>query len=207
MNNKKDILRKVSKALENSNYEKKEVKYVSKHIKSDGDLLGNCIENFQTNKTEVVISKEEKLKNDVENILKSLNSKNLLHSSNLPFDVNDLVGINPIQYEKSVDEMQDVLFECDTSIIKAKLAVSNLGIFCVTSDEQPRLMSLLPQNCIILLKKEDIVASMDEAYTIIKKNKNPTNIIFISGPSRTADIELIVVLGVHGPQKVYGLIY
>lgn len=206
MSSKDEILGKIKEAIKDLDYVKKDVEKASIHIKNDGDLVQNCIDNLQANKTEVITCKEEELEENIIKLLKDLGTKNLLHSSNLPFDISKF-DTNLIAYKEDVNQIHNTLFQCDTSIIKAKLAISNLGVFCVTSDEQPRLMSLLPQNCIILLKKEDIVDSMNSAYEVIQKDKTPTNIIFISGPSRTADIELIVVLGVHGPQRVYGLIY
>ena len=68
-------------------------------------------------------------------------------------------------------------------------------------------LSLLPTNCIILLKKDALVESLDKALAEVTKDELPTNIIFIMGPSRTADIELITVLGVHGPQNVHVVLY
>ncbi|PID48238.1 MAG: lactate utilization protein C [Proteobacteria bacterium] len=207
MNSKNTILSNIKEALKNSTYQKKEIGKADEHIKNEGDLLENCIKNLEANKTKVIPCKEDELFSKAQEILNSLGSKKLLISSDLPFNASKFKNVEFVEYEKSVNEMSEILFDCDTSIIKAKLAISNLGLFCVTSDEQPRLTSLLPQNCIILLKKEDVVASMNEAYELLGKEKTPTNIIYISGPSRTADIELVVVLGVHGPQKVYGLIY
>ncbi len=203
---KSDILANVKKVTSQKEYKKVAIEKAHLNIKNEGDVVENCLKNLTANKTEVVECKEEEIKDKVGEILKTLESKKVLHSSNLPFEV-DFEGYELTKYEQSVNDINEELFKCDTSIIKAKLAVSNLGIFCVTSDEQPRLSSLLPQNCIILLKKEDIVNSMNDAYEVIKKDKNPTNIIFIAGPSRTADIELIVVLGVHGPQKVHAVVY
>ena len=60
----------------------------------------------------------------------------------------------------------------------------------------------------MLLKKQDVVKSLSACLNEIKKNeKLPTNILFICGPSRTSDIELVPVLGVYGSQIVYVLVY
>ena len=61
----------------------------------------------------------------------------------------------------------------------------------------------------MLLKKEDVVQSLAEALNLVKSENAelPSNILFIAGPSRTADIELITVFGVHGSQKVHLLLY
>ncbi len=203
---KSAILEKIKNITSQKSYEKKEVKPAYLNIKNEGDMVENCLKNLTANKTEVHECDEKNIKEKVEEILKNIEAKKVLFSSNLPFDV-DFEESENISYEQSVNDIHEELFKCDTSIIQAKLAVSNLGIFCVTSDDQPRLSSLLPQNCIILLKRESIVNSMNDAYEVIKKDENPTNIIFIAGPSRTADIELQVVLGVHGPQKVHAIVY
>ncbi len=203
---KEVILSSIKEALKNSTREKKEVKKAELNIKNDGDLLENCIANLETNKTIPIKCSKDELQSKVQEILKELKSQKVLHYANLPFDANDLEADEIVQYDKTVNEMSKTLFECDTSIINARLAVSNLGIFCVTSDEQPRIMSLLPPNCIVLIKKEDVVASINEANTKFAGNM-PTNVVYISGPSRTADIELQVCLGVHGPSNVYALFY
>lgn len=204
---KEQILSNIKMATANFKTAKISVDKADLHIKNDGDMVENCITNLQANKTQVYTCKQEQLQEKISEVLKNINAKKLLHFNNLPFELNGFNDVELVPYDKSVNEFEGELFTCDTSIIKAKLAISNLGIFCVSTDEQPRLMSLLPQSCIVLLKKEDIVNSMNDAYEIIQKSSTPTNIIFISGPSRTADIELIVVLGVHGPQSVHAIVY
>ena len=68
---------------------------------------------------------------------------------------------------------------------------------------------LFNYDIIVLLKKENIVKSLSGCLNEIKAEDSrlPTNILFICGPSRTSDIELVPVLGVHGSQIVYILVY
>ena len=93
----------------------------------------------------------------------------------------------------------------------AHVGVANLGIFGLSiGNDNPRLTSLVVKTCIVLLKKEDIVANLFEAFKILKTSstqKLPSNIVFIAGPSRTADIELKTVFGVHGPQNIFIILY
>lgn len=125
----------------------------------------------------------------------------------MPIDVSQVEAEVKFAFDRPVEEFKSELFNYDVSIIKATKAVSSHGVFCVTSSKrQPRLLSLTPRLCIVLLKKQDVVKSLSACLK--KENeKLPTNILFICGPSRTSDIELVPVLGVHGSQIVYVLVY
>ena len=128
----------------------------------------------------------------------------------MPIDVSQVEAEVKFAFDRPVEEFKSELFNYDVSIIKATKAVSSHGVFCVTSSkEQPRLLSLTPKVCIVLLKKENIVKSLSGCLNEIKAEDGrlPTNILFICGPSRTSDIELVPVLGVHGSQIVYILVY
>lgn len=61
-------------------------------------------------------------------------------------------------------------------------------------EQEPRLMSLVPPVHIAVLKAEKIHDTLAEAM--------PTNLLLISGPSKTADIELTLAFGVHGPKEL-----
>jgi len=78
--------------------------------------------------------------------------------------------------------------------------------------EQHRLISLVPPVHICLLDRSRIVANLTELLTLVHrelylKGGPPLAMTFISGPSRTADIELTLTRGVHGPREVHVLLY
>jgi L-lactate utilization protein LutB len=77
--------------------------------------------------------------------------------------------------------------------------------------EQHRLISLVPPVHVCLLERKRIVANLTELLTVVHKDfyskgGPPLAMTFISGPSRTADIELTLTRGVHGPRQVHVLL-
>lgn len=105
------------------------------------------------------------------------------------------------------------LATADIGITGADFAIADTGTLVLLSGpEQPRLTSLLPPVHIAILEKENIVldihalfAKLGESY---EKNYDElcTCISFITGPSRTADIELNLTLEVHGPGRAIVII-
>ena len=64
-------------------------------------------------------------------------------------------------------------------------------------------MSLLPPVHVALVRADDLCASMGDFFTAHATRWRAANCCtFITGPSRTADIELSLTIGVHGPGKV-----
>ena len=77
--------------------------------------------------------------------------------------------------------------------------------------EQHRLISLVPPIHICLLDRSRIVANLTDLLTVVHRDAYmsggpPLAMTFISGPSRTADIELTLTRGVHGPREVHVLL-
>lgn len=68
--------------------------------------------------------------------------------------------------------------------------------------------SLLPETHIAVLHSSRIVAGMEDAFALARKERGelPRATNFISGPSRTGDIEQTIVLGAHGPYRVHVII-
>jgi L-lactate dehydrogenase complex protein LldG len=95
--------------------------------------------------------------------------------------------------------------------IDAAFSVASLGIgetaTCVleSGPEEGRAASELCEIHVIALPKSKIVASLYEAEDFLKRalSKDSNYVSFITGPSRTSDIERVMALGVHGPLELY----
>ena len=87
----------------------------------------------------------------------------------------------------------------DLAVIKAEFAVAENGAVWVKNpDNRHRALYFLAQQLLIVVDKENIVDTMHEAYERIEFDKSGYG-TFISGPSKTADIEQSLVIGAHGP--------
>lgn len=176
-------------------------------IKSaNDDIVAEFCERASANKSIIINSDEANLANALNEIIAKENAQNLIY----PFSFSALASKLEIKgkfaFDKEIESFKEQIFDYDISIIKARGAVSSHGVTCIASSaDQPRLLSLAPKICVVILKREDIVKSLSEQLNKIKNEDGrlPTNVLFISGPSRTSDIELQLVLGVHGSQIFY----
>lgn len=73
------------------------------------------------------------------------------------------------------------------------------------SPDTPATVSLLPETHIAIVPAGRIVAGMEEGFALARAELGqlPRAVNFISGPSRTGDIEQTIVLGAHGPYRVH----
>jgi L-lactate dehydrogenase complex protein LldG len=90
-------------------------------------------------------------------------------------------------------------------INSAFCAIAETGTLMLLSGrDTPAAVSLLPETHVALLPVGRIVARMEDAWTLLRREHGslPRAVNFVSGPSRTADIEQTVTLGAHGPYRV-----
>lgn len=90
-------------------------------------------------------------------------------------------------------------------ITGAFCAIAETGtLMMLSGPHTPAATSLLPETHIAVLDSERIVATMEDAWDLVRRERGslPRAVNFISGPSRTADIEQTVTLGAHGPARV-----
>ena len=88
-------------------------------------------------------------------------------------------------------------------------AIAETGTLMMLSGAQtPAVSSLLPETHIAVVRVSQIVAAMEEAWQRLRATPNypPRAVNFISGPSRTADIEQTLTFGAHGPYRVHVLL-
>jgi L-lactate dehydrogenase complex protein LldG len=88
-------------------------------------------------------------------------------------------------------------------------AIAETGtLVFIPGPQMPTATTLLPDTHVVVLRAADVVATMEDAFTRVRaaKSRMPRAINFISGPSRTGDIEQTIVLGAHGPYRVHILV-
>ena len=100
------------------------------------------------------------------------------------------------------------IFEFDVGISNAQAGIAETGTLGLDSArERPRLVSLVPPVHIAIINASSIVETLGDALTLLQKDKEISPAItFITGPSRTADIELTMAIGVHGPRELYVIV-
>ena len=111
-------------------------------------------------------------------------------------------------WQGAIEDFKAELFGIDAAITSTAGAVADTGAIVLWPDsKEPRLMSLVPPLHIALLRSDliynsfaDIIEAEDWA------DRMPTNALLISGPSKTADIEMTLAFGVHGPRELVVLI-
>ena len=84
--------------------------------------------------------------------------------------------------------------------------VAETGTLALASGpDTPAAASLLPETHVAVLSASRVVAHMEDAFALARETfgRLPRAINFVSGPSRTADIDQTIVLGAHGPSRVH----
>ena len=117
------------------------------------------------------------------------------------------LGANRIATSEDPPDAHEI-FGFDVGISTAQAGIAETGTLVLDSAyERHRLVSLVPPVHIAILNASAIVETLGEALTLIQKDKEISPAVtFITGPSRTADIELTLAIGVHGPQQLYVIV-
>ena len=126
------------------------------------------------------------------------------HSGDLTNAILPALNLPLLRTDKNYDALE--LEKCDAGISECDALVAQTGSILVTNRSAGgRALSVLPPHHLVLARREQLVADLPAAFEVLKKKyaaNYPSLISFITGPSRTGDIERILVLGAHGPKKL-----
>jgi L-lactate dehydrogenase complex protein LldG len=120
-------------------------------------------------------------------------------------------GMNLLKPPYNNAELPGALDSIQAGVSWAAFAIAETGALVeFATDDANRLVSALTPVHIGIFRAADIVENLMDAAAPIRNfyNQNPRNatVSFISGPSRTADIEMRLILGVHGPAETHAII-
>ena len=103
------------------------------------------------------------------------------------------------------DALRAAAEKADVGITSAEYALADTGsLVMLSSTAEARMISLLPMVHLAIVRADRILTGLDELYTLIPDPMSRTSsMVLITGPSRTADIEQILVRGVHGPGEIH----
>jgi L-lactate dehydrogenase complex protein LldG len=130
----------------------------------------------------------------------------------------EAIGLNELLSQASVTELDwrddpDRAFDADLGLVDAHAGLAETGTLVCNSDAaHGRSVSLLPPCVFVLLRASAIVPDMMDYWrqqrpdATMAGDQLPASQVFITGPSKTADIEGELVTGVHGPGQVHVLV-
>jgi L-lactate dehydrogenase complex protein LldG len=175
-----------------------------------GESFDEQLALFRKNATELkadfqLLASHDELKIALAKISTAENWKQIAsHHGELTDSVSGSLNL-PVCFTDKKYDVQD-LETCDVGISECDALVAQTGSVLVTNRSAGgRALSVLPPHHVVLARREQLVADLPAAFDLLKTkyaDNYPSMISFITGPSRTGDIERILVLGAHGPKQL-----
>ena len=106
--------------------------------------------------------------------------------------------------QRETDDWKHAYASADLGITAGVAGIAESGaVVIAASENESRSVSLLPHTHVVLLREHDIVPSLPAAATVLRRlvqDGGSSAVTLVDGPSKTADIEKVLVTGVHGPR-------
>lgn len=174
--------------------------------------LERFIQNLEAAQAEVYQLEQSQLSGWLDQQLTALKAKSVWSGS----DVLENLGVNREHihtevktYDQAIEACKSDLFEqADVGITTVTAGIASSGSLVLWPGEsEPRLLSLVPPIHIAIIFKEQIHQYFSELMQAQHWQTGlPSNVVVVSGPSKTADIEQVLAYGVHGPRRLITLI-
>jgi L-lactate dehydrogenase complex protein LldG len=132
------------------------------------------------------------------------------HGHGIAAGASDALGLAQINTDGGYDVHE--LERCDAGISGCDALIAQTGsILLTTRSGGGRALSVLPPHHVVIARLDQMVPDLPSAYELLHHTYGPAQwpsmITIITGPSRTGDIERILVLGAHGPKKLTVILY
>jgi L-lactate dehydrogenase complex protein LldG len=109
-----------------------------------------------------------------------------------------IVDASKIEFPARRDQIEPI----KVALVEASYAIADVGSLAIPfSDTKSLLPHLLAEIVFVIVRPGQMIANQFELFKKVPKEKLK-NMVMITGPSRTADIEKIIILGAHGPQRL-----
>ena len=144
-------------------------------------------------------------------IIEELNAKKVVVNGERPLTEFDLPQKwSQIDWHiagKSEGNLRDFCTDADLGISGAEVALAETGSVVVTSGpKRSRLATLLPPVHLAIVPTSKLTTDLF-TWTAVRPKQMPANHVFVSGPSKTGDIEQTMAVGVHGPKRFIVILY
>lgn len=145
-------------------------------------------------------------------ILTDLDARRIAVNAEPPLDILDLASLWPAlewlrASEASEQDLRDFCASADVGISGADAALAETGTVVLSSGPgRSRLVTLLPPTHLALVPESCLTPDIF-SWTAARGGDMPASITLVSGPSKTADIEQTLAIGVHGPKRFIAVLY
>jgi len=187
--------------------------FVPRHHWHKEQLIAQFTRHIEAVHAEVFCVKKTDWQQELFSILNNKSIANLLLSDSTAVG-QDIMASSPhslklLDYDQAMESWKSELFiKVDAGLTTTKGAIAETGSLIVwPSSEEPRLISLVPPIHIAILDADKIYDTFAQALQEQGWAETmPSNVLLISGPSKTADIEQVLAYGVHGPKELIVII-
>ncbi len=208
-----NILAKLKAQVSGANYNNlpKEVAF-DYPILSHTEQIEQFVKHLEANHAQVINTQKSDIAKVVKAQLKARNISRLLcGKSRIESDLSSALSpeISLQAYDFRLDQHKKMLFDaCPASLSNSRCAISATGSIVLWPDiDEPRSLSLIPPVHIVIVDAHKMYADLATLIEVQQwHDKLPTNVILVSGPSKTADIQQTLAYGAHGPKELIVLL-
>ena len=213
---KNNILAKLKKQVSGADYSKLPTEQGYQYPKfTNQEYIDQFISHLEANHAQVIKLDEHSIGEIVFNELKDRGISTLLTGKDNPYtskisDIDSTVAVEFFDFSLASNQQnKDKLFnDIPASITSSHSAIAATGsIVLWPTVNEPRTLSLIPPVHFVVVDAKTLYKDFASLITAQQWQSNlPTNVVLVSGPSKTADIQQTLAYGAHGPKELIVLL-